>query len=167
MSEPGGTSEQLSGFKRADVAAAWAGFVAQGPFSSASVRGLIIESWQRCRALGVDPQGPCAPQVGDADTLHALLKANSALLTATAHTWEVLAPTLTATDIVFVVADAKGVILQVEGNAELADARRLLCEAVYRVLVRCFNKGFIEMATLRKECESFGIEILATDLKQK
>ena len=95
MSEPGGTSEQLSLFTRADLAAAWEDFVAQGP---------------------------CASRVGDADALRALLQSNSAPLTAAAPTWEVLAHTLTATDIVFVVADAKGVILQVEGNFELAAA---------------------------------------------
>ena len=118
MRDPVGTSEQLNACNRADVAAAWQGFVEQRPFLSAGVRELVIESWKRCRAMGVDPQGPCAPQAGDAGTLPALLQSNSALLTAAAHTWEVLAHTLAATDIVFVVADAKGVILKVEGNSD-------------------------------------------------
>lgn len=119
MSESGSTSEQLQAFNRADVAAAWQGFIEQRPYLNAGVRGLVIESWRRCRALGVAPQGPCAPLVGDID---ALLESNDALLTAAAHTWEVLAHTLTATDIVLVVADAKGVILKVEGNSELTAA---------------------------------------------
>lgn len=126
MNDPSGLTDQLSGFDRADVDEAWLGFVAQRPFVSAPVRELIIDSWKRCRTLGVDPHGRCAPAIGDAGSVDTLLRANRELLAAAAHTWDLLSPTLAETDIVLVVADARGVVLDVRGNGELvaAAARR-------------------------------------------
>ncbi len=114
--------DPLGDFNRAEVDEAWQGFVDQRPFVSTPVRETIIDSWKRCRALGVDPRGRCAPLIGDAVSVDALLRANRELLTAAAHTWVALSQALAATDIVLVVADARGVILDVRGNHELVTA---------------------------------------------
>ena len=52
-------------------------------------------------------------------------------------------------------------------DAELREARRTLCEAAYRFLVRCFNEGFIDEPALRRDCDSLGIGIEASDLKAR
>ena len=52
-------------------------------------------------------------------------------------------------------------------EAELLRARDALCAALYRFLVRCCNKGFIDSEVLRKECASFGIGVVESDLKKR
>lgn len=50
---------------------------------------------------------------------------------------------------------------------ELQQARRLLCLATYRFLVRCYNEGFLEEARLAKACEDLAIGVDAKDLKRR
>jgi hypothetical protein len=50
--------------------------------------------------------------------------------------------------------------------AERKKARGSLCEATYRFLVRCFREGMIDEAVLRRNCNTLGIGIEATDLKR-
>ncbi|MSQ97491.1 MAG: hypothetical protein EXR98_23465 [Gemmataceae bacterium] len=50
---------------------------------------------------------------------------------------------------------------------ELDNARSALREAVYRFLVRCYNKGFIEEDVVRRESAPFGIVVMPTDLKPR
>jgi hypothetical protein len=52
-------------------------------------------------------------------------------------------------------------------DAELREARRALREAAYRFLVRCFNEGFIDEPALRRDCDSLGLGIEASDLKAR
>jgi hypothetical protein len=52
-------------------------------------------------------------------------------------------------------------------EAQLRQVRDALCAALYRFLLRCCNKGFIDVAALRKECASFGIGVVETDLKKR
>ena len=52
-------------------------------------------------------------------------------------------------------------------HADLREARRLLCDAAYRFLARCFQEGLVEEATLRRTCDSLGIGIEPTDLKRR
>jgi hypothetical protein len=49
-------------------------------------------------------------------------------------------------------------------GAELAEARRTLCDATYRFLVRCFNEGFMREDLLRQTCDILDIGIEASDL---
>jgi hypothetical protein len=51
-------------------------------------------------------------------------------------------------------------------GAELADARRDLCDATYRFLIRCFNDGLINENVLRRLCSSLELGIEATDLRR-
>jgi hypothetical protein len=52
-------------------------------------------------------------------------------------------------------------------DSELTGARRAVSDATYRFLVRCFNEGLIEEATLRRECKSLDIGVEAADLKHR
>jgi hypothetical protein len=52
-------------------------------------------------------------------------------------------------------------------DGELRDARRSLCDAAYRFLVRCFHEGFIEESVLRSACDDLGIGIAAADLRPR
>jgi hypothetical protein len=49
-------------------------------------------------------------------------------------------------------------------DAELREARRALCDAAYRFLVRCFKEGLITDARLRAACETLGVSIDRADL---
>lgn len=50
-------------------------------------------------------------------------------------------------------------------GAELGEARRNLCDATYRFLVRCFNEGFIQEDLFRRTCGSLDIGVEASDLR--
>jgi hypothetical protein len=52
-------------------------------------------------------------------------------------------------------------------SSELQEARRSLCDATYRFLVRCHNEKFIEETTLRRYCDELVIGIEASDLKRR
>ena len=116
-------------FDRAQVAAAWADFVEGRDAEPRGARGPIVESWRRSRELGVDPHGPGAPLI-DPAALDARRAANRELLDAAAHTWQLLSLSMAASDNVFVVTDADGVVLEVHGNPEfVAAAARQCCGA--------------------------------------
>jgi hypothetical protein len=52
-------------------------------------------------------------------------------------------------------------------DTEVRDARKTLCDAARRFLVRCFNEGFIEESVLRQACTDLGIGVDATDLRSR
>jgi hypothetical protein len=56
--------------------------------------------------------------------------------------------------------------LQRTPKGEFQDARRALCDATYRFLVRCHNEKLIDEYTLRKHCGELNIGIEASDLKR-
>jgi hypothetical protein len=51
-------------------------------------------------------------------------------------------------------------------SAELGEAKRNLCDATYRFMVRCFNDGLIEQDLLRQTCSSLDLGIEASDLRR-
>ncbi|MGR8919215.1 MAG: sigma-54-dependent Fis family transcriptional regulator [Gammaproteobacteria bacterium] len=107
-------------FDRAGVAAAWSAFVDARPFAGA-VRPLVVDSWRRSRAAGVDARGPCGPPIAGTE-LERRLVANRELLSAGDHTWQLLAESLVASENIFIVTDVDGVILDVRGNDEFVAA---------------------------------------------
>jgi hypothetical protein len=50
---------------------------------------------------------------------------------------------------------------------ELAEARRGLCEAFYRSLVRCFHEGLLDEGALRRTCETVGLGVESSDLRRR
>jgi len=122
MRKTGTVANLADTFDSPRVAEAWQRFVAGEPVAASAVRAPILDSWQRCRQAGVDPARQCPPCIGDAARIEALLQTNRALLTAAANTWALLSPTLGASEVVFVVADPHGVVIDVQGNPALVAA---------------------------------------------
>ena len=52
-------------------------------------------------------------------------------------------------------------------DQELRDARRTLCDAAYRFLLRCYHDRQIDERQLREACGTLGIGIDAADLEAK
>jgi hypothetical protein len=52
-------------------------------------------------------------------------------------------------------------------DAELREARRALCEASYRFLIRCCNEGFISEPVLREACRKLDIGVEAADIGKR
>lgn len=52
-------------------------------------------------------------------------------------------------------------------SQELADARRQLCNAFYRFLVRCLHEGLIDERALRQVCGALDISVESSDLRQR
>lgn len=50
-------------------------------------------------------------------------------------------------------------------SKELGEARRHLCDATYRFLMRCFHEQLIDESTLRRTCEGLDIGIEISDLR--
>jgi hypothetical protein len=51
-------------------------------------------------------------------------------------------------------------------DSELKQARDELCDAAYRFLVRSHNDGFIDEASLQRECDRLGVGIERSDLRR-
>lgn len=52
-------------------------------------------------------------------------------------------------------------------HSELKEARRLLCDATYRLLIRGFNEGALTELMVRQTCRELGIGIEASDLRSR
>jgi hypothetical protein len=52
-------------------------------------------------------------------------------------------------------------------HSELQESRRSLCDATYRLLMRCFKEGLIDEAGLRHACDRLGIGVDATELRSR
>jgi hypothetical protein len=50
---------------------------------------------------------------------------------------------------------------------ELVEARRQLGDAFYRFLIRCFHEGLLDEGTLRRTCETVGLGVESSDLRQR
>jgi hypothetical protein len=52
-------------------------------------------------------------------------------------------------------------------SQELGEARRELCDAFYRFLIRCFHEGHLGEGALRQTCENVGISVDKVDLRSR
>jgi hypothetical protein len=50
-------------------------------------------------------------------------------------------------------------------DGPMREARRSLCDAAYRFLVRCYREGLITESALREECRGLDIGVEASDLR--
>ena len=105
-------------FNRHEIAAAWQAFVDGRALPGAGPRQLILESWLRCQQYKLDPRGPLAPKLGDAE-VNQIINAQNSLIRAAEETWRSLKESLVASNNLFVLADASGVILLVKGDKAL------------------------------------------------
>ena len=52
-------------------------------------------------------------------------------------------------------------------HRELQGSRRDLCEATYRLLLRCFKEGLMDAPALRQECGRLGIGVDVADMRSR
>src|SRR5438270_6901332 len=93
------------------------GFLTTGSLVAHSPRSLILESWQRCHAMNVNPSRRFAPlAVARESQLYQLREANELLVRATRSVMGRLTDFLAASGYVVVLSDAKGCLLDVVGD---------------------------------------------------
>ncbi len=94
------------------------GFLTTGSLVAHSPRSLILESWQRCHAMNVNPSRRFAPlAVARESQLYQLREANELLVRATRSVMGRLTDFLADSGYVIVLSDAKGCLLDVLGDA--------------------------------------------------
>src|SRR5713101_5336172 len=94
------------------------GFLTTGSLATHAPRSLILESWQRCHAMNVNPSRRYAPlAVARESQLYQLREANEMLIRATHSVMGRLTDFLAGSGYVIVLSDAKGVLLDVLGDA--------------------------------------------------
>src|SRR5215471_10914901 len=94
------------------------GFLTTGGLSTHTPRSLILESWQRCHTMHVNPSRRFAPlAVARESQLYQLREANELLIRATRFVMERLTDFLAGSGYVIVLSDAKGCLLDVLGDA--------------------------------------------------
>lgn len=84
----------------------------------------VLASWQRCRALGLDPAQRPAPDALRRDELGLLRERNAILLRAATPVLRTIAAHIDGDPNLVLLTDAAGVILSVEGNREFAICAR-------------------------------------------
>src|SRR6266568_36084 len=96
------------------------GFLTTGSLVAHSPRSLILESWQRCHAMNVNPSLRFAPlAVARESQLYQLREANELLVRATRSVMNHLTDFLADSGYVIVLSDANGCLLDVLGDAAI------------------------------------------------
>src|SRR5713226_4828750 len=94
------------------------GFLTTGSLATHTPRSLILESWQRCHAMNVNPSRRFAPlAVARESQLYQVREANELLIRATHSVMGRLTDFLADSGYVIVLSDAKGCLLDVLGDA--------------------------------------------------
>jgi sigma-54 dependent transcriptional regulator, acetoin dehydrogenase operon transcriptional activator AcoR len=116
------TLQQVSSKEYARVVArAWERLIADYPIDDAAVRGVVLESWRRCLALGVDPARRAAPSGARADDADTMYRQNQRLKDALRTSLATIIPYLAETRSVLIVSDPSGTLLGVEGDPGLTE----------------------------------------------
>src|SRR3989442_2743582 len=93
------------------------GFLTTGSLATHSPRPLILDSWQRCHVMHVNPSRRCAPLAVARETqLYQLREANELLIRATHSVMGRLTDFLAGSGYVIVLSDVKGCLLDVLGD---------------------------------------------------
>ena len=94
------------------------GFLTTGSLATHIPRSLILESWQRCHAMNVNPSRRFAPlAIARESQLYQVREVNELLIRATHSVMGRLTDFLAGSGYVIVLSDAKGVLLDVLGDA--------------------------------------------------
>jgi sigma-54 dependent transcriptional regulator, acetoin dehydrogenase operon transcriptional activator AcoR len=104
------------------VARAWERLIADYPIDDDAVRAVVIDSWRRCQALGVDPARRAAPSGAPAPDVDVLDLANERLKEALQTSLASVVPYLAETRSVLIVSDPSGTLLSVDGDPGLTEA---------------------------------------------
>src|SRR3989442_8685818 len=93
-------------------------FLSAGNLATYTPRSMILDSWQRCSDMHVNPSRRCAPLVVARESqLHQIREANELLVRATRSVMDRLTNFLADSGYVVVLSDAKGCLLDVAGDA--------------------------------------------------
>lgn len=93
-------------------------FLSAGSLATYTPRSMILDSWQRCSDMHVNPSRRCAPLVVARESqLHQIREANELLVRATRSVMDRLTNFLADSGYVVVLSDAKGCLLDVVGDA--------------------------------------------------
>jgi len=96
------------------------GFLTTGTLASQTPRSMILESWQRCLAMQVNPARRYAPlAVARESQLYRLREINELLIHATRAVMSRLTDFLADSGYVVVLSDAKGCLLDVVGDTDI------------------------------------------------
>jgi signal transduction histidine kinase len=96
------------------------GFLSTGSLDMHAPRAMILESWQRCNALHVNPSRRCAPlAIARESQLSHLREINDMLIRATGPVMDRLTDFLADSGYVIVLSDAKGCLLAVAGDTAI------------------------------------------------
>lgn len=96
------------------------GFLTTGTLATQTPRSMILQSWQRCLAMQVNPSRRCAPlAVARESQLSHVRAVNELLIRATRAVISHLTDFLAGSGYVIVLSDAKGCLLDVVGDTDI------------------------------------------------
>jgi sigma-54 dependent transcriptional regulator, acetoin dehydrogenase operon transcriptional activator AcoR len=98
----------------------WERLIADYPVDDSAIRDVVLMSWRRCRALGVDPSQRTAPANKAGGRTYA--QQDRWLSNSVRTCFDEITPYLEKTQYVAVVSDLKGTVLSVEGDRNLTES---------------------------------------------
>jgi len=110
--------------KQEQVSAAWQQFVDSGRVDAAVVRPEVAASWQRCRALKLDPHAPKLPVRLDARELQAVMAENRILTETALPFMQSLCDAARGGDFILSLTDRNAVVLEVFGDEQIVELGR-------------------------------------------
>lgn len=106
----------------------WKRFIETGECDTDIIRPMILDSWKRCRAQGVNPYGDLSGYVEPHGEFDKILQKNKALITLAKPHLDILTQSIHDTRFVGMLACKEGYLLDVVGNTEFIhdDAKEFL-----------------------------------------
>jgi len=101
---------------------AWSEFISLGEVKNGSVRAEILESWKRCRKMGINPFQKKAPLVLTQKELEERRKRKEELISVSLPIMQNLNSFVTGSGFIVILADEDGVIIEISGNKDVAEA---------------------------------------------
>lgn len=120
------------------VAVAWERFLQDQAVSGSGVRGVVLDSWQRCRSGAVDPASRCAPGTS-AERVRQLHWQNQDLCEAAQPVLDGLRDILRECGTLIMLSDNSGTILQLNGESRA----RAVGEEINLATGGCWNEEVI------------------------
>lgn len=99
-----------------DTMWAWERFLTGEPKAAIPLGNVVVSSWQRSLALGVNPSGRAAPLAVHGDSLLALRHRNRDLITASCDLFQRIADVFASANCMMILTDPDGVVLEAVGD---------------------------------------------------
>jgi len=108
----------------ATVNAAWQHFVDTGYVDESVVRPEVVQSWRRCRGMGIDSRAPKLPVMLDARKLADVREENRSLIETAQWFMDFLKVAVQGTGFILVLTERNGVVLDVFGDSDILTMAR-------------------------------------------